>query len=230
MLTLENLRTEQDGFRLSADLSVGAARITAVIGPSGGGKSTLLNAIAGFVPLTAGRVLWDGRDIGALPPGERPLSILFQDNNLFAHLDVAQNVGLGLRPSLRLSAAQQARLDEALSQVGMAGFAGRKPGVLSGGQQSRVALARVLVRARPLLLLDEPFAALGPALRAEMLDLVAALARSSDTRVLMVTHDPADARRIAGETMFVEAGIVHPPVATEALFSAPPEGLRDYLG
>ncbi len=230
MLTLERVLVEQDGFRLSADVALGAARVTAVIGPSGGGKSTLLNAIAGFVPLAAGRVLWEGADISALPPGDRPLSIVFQDNNLFAHLDAAQNVALGLRPSLRLDAAEKARVDAALAQVGLEGFAARKPGRLSGGQQSRVALARVLVRARPLLLLDEPFAALGPALRAEMLDLVHGLARDSGARVLMVTHDPNDARRIAGETMFVEAGVVHPPVATDALFSAPPAGLRAYLG
>ena len=230
MLTLERVLVEQDGFRLSADVALGAARVTAVIGPSGGGKSTLLNAIAGFVPLAAGRVLWEGADISALPPGDRPLSIVFQDNNLFAHLDAAQNVALGLRPSLRLDAAEKARVGAALGQAGLEGFAARKPGRLSGGQQSRVALARVLVRARPLLLLDEPFAALGPALRAEMLDLVHGLARDSGARVLMVTHDPNDARRIAGETMFVEAGVVHPPVATDALFSAPPAGLRAYLG
>ena len=156
--------------------------------------------------------------------------MLFQDGNLFPHLDVAQNVGLGIRPDLKLDAAERARVAEAIARVGLEGLAGRKPAALSGGQQSRAALARVLVQNRPLLLLDEPFAALGPALKVEMLDLVAALVRDAGATLLMVSHDPADARRIADEVILVEAGRAHPPQPTAALLDNPPPALRAYLG
>lgn len=230
MLTLERLVIEQDAFRLGADWSLPTGARAAVIGPSGAGKSTLLMAVAGFLAPTAGFVLWQGADLGAMPPGERPLSILFQDQNLFPHLTVAQSVGLGLRPDLRLSPQDRARVEGALVRVGLAGMGGRKPAQLSGGQQGRAALARVLLRARPLLLLDEPFAALGPALKAEMLGLLAELAADTGATVLMVTHDPQDALRFADRTVLVADGVAAPPVETAALFADPPPALREYLG
>ena len=107
---------------------------------------------------------------------------------------------------------------------------GRKPGQLSGGQIGRAALARALLRARPILLLDEPFAALGPALKAEMLDLVAETADQSGATVLMVTHDPADALRFADLAVLVADGVASPPQPTAALFADPPPALRAYLG
>ncbi|MEZ5777135.1 MAG: ATP-binding cassette domain-containing protein [Paracoccaceae bacterium] len=230
MLTLENLVITQDDFRLTADFSVAAGALTAVIGPSGAGKSTLLSVIAGFFAAASGRVLWNDEDITDTAPGERPLSILFQDQNLFPHLTVGQNVGLGLRADLRLSAAQQASVDEALRRTGLAGLEGRKPATLSGGQQSRVALARTLLRARPLMLLDEPFSALGPALKAEMLALVAGIASETGATVLMVSHDPDDAHRLADQTILVAEGKAHPPRSTAALFADPPPALAAYLG
>jgi len=230
MLTLEKICLQQTGFRLLADMTIPAGGITALVGPSGAGKSTLLSAIAGFLPLTHGRILWQGQDIAPLPPGRRPLSILFQDQNLFPHLTVAQNVGLGLAPELRLSEADHPRIRDTLARVGLDGLDARKPGTLSGGQQSRVALARTLLRARPILLLDEPFAALGPALKSEMLDLVARISREEATTVLIVSHDPGDARRIAAQTILVEGGTAHPPCPTAELFDAPPPALAAYLG
>jgi len=230
MLTLNQLEFRQSGFVLSAGFQVERQTITAVIGPSGGGKSTLLNCIAGFLHPQSGRVVWDGRDITGLPPGERPISIVFQDNNLFGHLTAYENVALGLRPSGRLTGAESQRVMAALEQVGLGQQADRKPAALSGGQQSRVVLARVLVQAKPVLLLDEPFSALGPALRSEMLDLVAELAAETGATLLMVTHDPADVMRIANETIYVEAGVVAKPVATGVLMADPPTGLKAYLG
>lgn len=230
MLTLDHLELQQGAFHLTADLQVATGAITAIIGPSGAGKSTLLSAIAGFLAPTAGKVLWDGIDLSALPPGKRPISILFQDQNLFPHLTVAQNLGLGLRPDLRLSAEDHQKIEAALGRVGLDGMSDRKPGSLSGGQQSRVALARALLRARPLLLLDEPFAALGPALTVEMLDMVRALATEVGTTVLMVSHDPSDARRIASQTILVAQGRAEPPAPTANLLDNPPLSLADYLG
>lgn len=230
MLILDGLVLEQDGFRLAADLTVDGGTLAALIGPSGAGKSTLLAAIAGFYPPTSGRVLWAGRDLGPMAPGKRPLSILFQDQNLFPHLTIAQNLGLGLSPDLALSRADHAAVAAALERVGLEGMGARKPGALSGGQQSRAALARTLLRARPLLLLDEPFGALGPALKFEMLDLVRDVATEQAMTVLMVTHDPADARRIARQSILIADGHATPPVETEALFANPPPALASYLG
>lgn len=230
MLQIDNLVLAEPGFRLVADWTLPTGCHAAVIGPSGAGKSTLLNAIAGFVAPVSGRILWQGQDITALPPGQRPLTILFQDQNLFPHLTVAQNLALGLSPRLRLSAAQQDRLTWALGRVGLAALGGRKPAHLSGGQQGRAALARALLRARPILLLDEPFAALGPALKAEMLDLVKDVASEAGSTVLMVTHDPADARRFAERTILVAEGTAHRPAPTAALLDNPPKALADYLG
>ena len=228
MLHLDHILLTEPGFALRADLTLGPGARVAVIGPSGAGKSTLLNAIAGFVAPSEGRILWQGHDLTPLPAGERPLTILFQDQNLFPHLTVAQNLGLGLSPRLKLTAADRDRIETALVSVGLAGLGTRRPGELSGGQASRAALARALLRQRPLLLLDEPFAALGPALKAEMLDLVDALA--GDALVLMVTHDPADARRFARDTVLVAEGVAAPPVPTAALFADPPPALAAYLG
>ncbi len=229
MLQLDHMEITQGALHLTADWHVPAGAKVAVIGPSGAGKSTLLMAIAGFVP-HAGKVLWQGGDLGPMPPGDRPLSILFQDQNLFPHLTVAQNLGLGISPRLRLGAEDHARIATTLQRVGLGGMGARKPGQLSGGQIGRAALARALLRARPILLLDEPFAALGPALKAEMLDLVAETAAETGAAVLMVTHDPADARRFAGLTVLVEGGIAHPPQPTAALFANPPPALQAYLG
>lgn len=229
MLRLEQLDIRQEGFHLTAHWEVPTGAKVAVIGPSGAGKSTLLMALAGFVP-HGGRVSWDGQDIAALAPGDRPLSILFQDQNLFPHLTLAQNLGLGLSPRLKLTAADHARIETTLARVGLGDMGSRKPAQLSGGQLGRAALARALLRARPILLLDEPFAALGPALKAEMLDLVTETANETGATVLMVTHDPADARRFADLTVLVADGVAAAPVPTAALFANPPPALRDYLG
>jgi thiamine transport system ATP-binding protein len=230
MLALEAVEVAQEDWRLTADLTLAAGSSTAVIGPSGAGKSTLLDLIAGFIAPVRGRVLWQGRDITALPPAERPVTLLFQSHNLFAHLTAAQNVGLGLRPDLRLDRAGWGRVDAALAEVGLGGMGERRPGQLSGGERGRVALARALLRARPLLLLDEPFAALGPALRTEMLGLVARIRAEQKATLVIVSHAPEDARRIAEQVVLVDAGHVHPPAPTEALFTDPPPELRAYIG
>lgn len=225
-LSFEQVEICQGSFRLCADLTLPTQGHFAVIGPSGAGKSTLFHTLAGFTPIAAGAICWQGQRIESLRPGQRPLSILFQDQNLFPHLTLAQNLGLGLDPALRR--LDWAAVENALEAVGLEGYGSRKPGQLSGGQQSRAALARALLRARPILLLDEPFAALGPALKAEMLDLVTRITQNS--LVLMITHDPADALRFAPQTLVVADGFVAPPRATAPLLSNPPPGLARYLG
>lgn len=230
MLELEALRLRQGDFTLEASLSVPPGGVTAVMGPSGGGKSTLLAVVGGFLAPERGRVLWEGRDLGGLAPAERPVAMLFQDNNLFPHLSVARNVGLGISPRLKLGDADRARVEEVLGRVGLAGYGERRPAELSGGQQSRAALARVLVQEKPLVLLDEPFAALGPAMRGEMLDLTREMLAGEGRVLLMVSHDPSDAERIAERVVTVEEGRAEGPFGTAELLSDPPEGLRAYLG
>ena len=230
MLHLDHLSLTQDGFTVSANWHLPAGSRLALLGPSGAGKSTLLMGLAGFVAPSAGRILWQGRDLAALTPAQRPVSILFQDQNLFPHLSVAQNLGLAINPRLRLNASDLARVESVLDRLGLQGLGARKPANLSGGQLGRAALGRVLLQARPLLLLDEPFAALGPALKADLLGLVADLAAEAGTTVILVTHDPADARRFAGWVALVHDGVADAPVATDAIFANPPPALRDYLG
>jgi thiamine transport system ATP-binding protein len=230
MLELRGLRVTRGDFTLTADFSIRAGQRVAIVGPSGSGKSTLLALIGGFLTPDAGRILWNGKDLTDLPPGARPMSIIFQDQNLFPHLDVAANVGLGLSPALRLTAADRAKVSEALERVGLAGLDRRKPGDLSGGQQARVALARTLIRGRPVMLLDEAFAGLGPALKDDMLDLVARLSDETGMTVLMVSHDPEDALRLADETVFIDGGHAAAPRPTADLFANPPEALKAYIG
>ena len=231
MLQLDQLSVTAGDFTLSADLTLPETGRIAVIGPSGAGKSTLLDVLAGFRQPTAGRLLWQGRDLGPLSPARRPFSVLFQDNNLFPHLSLERNLALALRPNGRPPVpAERAAIAQALNQVGLAGFDMRTPGALSGGQQSRAALARILLQKRPVLLLDEPFAALGPALKSEMLTLVDRLATDLRALVILVTHDPQDARRFAKQTLLVNEGHVAPPQDTEALFADPPAALSAYLG
>lgn len=230
MLTCDKLLLTQDDFTLMADITFPAGKVTALIGPSGAGKSTLLAAITGFLAPAAGRVLWQGDDLTGLAPGARPISAIFQDNNLFPHLTIRQNVGLGLRPALRLTRNEMTQVEHALDAVGLSGLGSRKPGALSGGQQSRAALARVLLAQRPVVLLDEPFAALGPGLKDEMLDLVQATLGAAGRTLLMVTHDPSDAKRIADQAAFVGDGQVSAPISTNVFFRDPSPALADYLG
>lgn len=213
------------------DVEFAASKITAIMGASGSGKSTLLNLVAGFETPQSGRVLIGGADVGASAPSARPVSMVFQENNLFAHLSVEKNVGLGRSPSLSLTQTDRAAIAEALERVGLAGKEKRLPRELSGGERQRVALARVLVRDRPVLLLDEPFASLGPALRDDMLDLVAGVHAERAMTVLFVTHQPEDARRIGEQMVFLDNGRVASTGSAADFFDGTgPEAFRRYIG
>jgi thiamine transport system ATP-binding protein len=231
VLEVRDLRFRYEDMRMAFDLRAERGEFLALIGPSGAGKSTLLSLIAGFERAEGGAIGIDGVDVTAMPPSERPVTMLFQDNNLFAHLTVAQNVGLGLDPGLRLSVEQREKVAQALERVGLRGFAQRRPDQLSGGERQRTALARSLARNRPLLLLDEPFAALGPALRREMIGLVNELRLTHGFTVLFVTHQPEDALHAGGRVAFIRDGhVAATGPARELLLHPTSPELLAYLG
>lgn len=231
MIRIEKGRYHQDGFTLRADVHVPRESFTAVVGPSGAGKTTLLNIIAGFEPLAEGRVLLAGLDMTGHPPASRPLTFVFQDNNWFAHLDCRTNVALGLSPSLRLGPDGEAAVDAALDRVGLSSLARRRPGEMSGGERQRIALARMLVRRKPILLLDEPFAALGPGLRRDMMKLIVSLQRERGLTVVMVTHHPDEVEGAADHILFVDGGVARPAVPTASFFASRNDpAIAAYLG
>lgn len=230
MLKFDRTLLRHGDFEIGIDWELEGGAKVALVGPSGAGKSTVLSALAGFLKPAKGRILWQGQDLAELGPAKRPVTILFQDHNLFPHLTVSQNLGLGLDPRLRLTPDQSRKIEDALVRVDLPGLGSRKPAELSGGQQGRVALARALLRARPILLLDEPFSALGPRLKAEMLDLVQEIVAETGATLLLVTHHPEDAKALGGMTSVVANGVAAPPVETQSLFADPPAALRDYLG
>ncbi|SEK56603.1 thiamine transport system ATP-binding protein [Kosakonia sacchari] len=200
-------------------LTVKAGEQIAILGPSGAGKSTLLNLIAGFLTPASGTLTIAGNDHTHTPPSQRPVSMLFQENNLFTHLTVRQNIGLGLNPGLKLNSEQQQTLRQIAETMGLEALLDRLPEQLSGGQRQRVALARCLVREQPVLLLDEPFSALDPALRQEMLSLVQEVCRRQQLTLLMVSHSVEDAARIAERSLVVADGRIAWDGKTDDLLS-----------
>jgi thiamine transport system ATP-binding protein len=194
--------------RVSFDAVFPAQTITAITGPSGSGKTTLLNLIAGFETPESGSVRILGEDMNTLLPSQRPVAFLFQEHNLFSHLSVRDNVALGIARSLKITAEGEAKILSSLARVGMTDKLNRLPEQLSGGERQRAALARVLVQDRPVLLLDEPFASLGPSLRQDMTRLVGELQAERQMTVLLVTHHPAETATIAPNLCFVDEGTI----------------------
>jgi thiamine transport system ATP-binding protein len=208
LLEVADLALDYPDFHARYSLCVPAKALCGLIGPSGGGKTTLLHAIAGFERPTSGTLRFAGQDLIPLKPAERPLSMLFQEHNLFPHLTAFQNIALGADPRLKLSEADRERVERALSRVGLSGLGQRHPSELSGGQRQRVSIARALVRKRPLMLLDEPFGGLDPGLRREMIALVDEIRLAEGLTVVVSIHTPEDLSDIADVMAFVAGGRV----------------------
>ncbi|MBM7066356.1 ATP-binding cassette domain-containing protein [Actibacterium sp. 188UL27-1] len=189
---------------LELDLHIAPGEVLTVMGPSGAGKSTLLSLIIGTLRRdfnAAGRVLLDGRDITDLPTAKRRVGILFQDDLLFPHLSVGENLAFGLSADVKGRAIRRARVETALDEIGLTGFADRDPATLSGGQKARVALMRMLLSEPCALLLDEAFSRLDTARRDQIRALVFDYASRRGLPTLMVTHDMADARAAGGKVI-----------------------------
>lgn len=224
-----NFSLKESYLTISTNISLEPDKIYAVVGPSGAGKSTFLNLISGFASISSGSIIWNEQEISHLPPAKRSVSILFQDNNLFPHLSVWRNLALAVTHWPKISRDNEEKLKAVMSEVGILGLENRKPSQLSGGQQSRVALARVLLQKNKILLLDEPFSALGPSLKDQMLELIKKIAKNKKLLVLMVTHEPADAKKVASQTLVVKDKKVHPPLSTEKALDPINGPLADYL-
>ena len=229
-LHCEGLTLKRSGESFRFDFTLARGELLVLVGPSGAGKSTLLDLLGGFTPADAGTLRWQGQDLRALPPAARPFTTLFQSNNLFDHLTVRQNIGLGLRANLRLSPDQWRTIEQAAERLGLTTQLERLPPQLSGGQQQRVALARCLVRQRPFLLLDEPFSALDPALRHEMLREVQRLAHEQQIGVLLISHHPEEARGVADRIALLQDGAIRFCGAVSELDNRANDDMARYLG
>jgi len=190
MLEVDRLSFERPGgLAFHYDFTLAAGEILAVQGPSGVGKTTLLDLIAGFESLLTGRLAWDGIEFSALPPWERPVTTVFQSENLFAHLSCRENVTIAL-DGATIAATE---VDGAFARLDIDGLQARLPEEISGGQQQRVALVRALLRDRPILLLDESFSALDWPTRRGCFDALQEIATTRRMAVIFVSHDERDA-------------------------------------
>ncbi len=203
MLELDDLTLRRGEQVWHYHRSVPAGQILAVMGPSGGGKSTLLEAIGGFLKEETGRILWDGQDLTRLPADRRPVATLFQHNNLFEHLTVSRNLRLGFQQGKPTDDDWQHLMDGA-AELGVDAFLSRLPGELSGGQRQRIALLRTVLRPTPVLLLDEPFSALDDDNRQRAGHWMRARARAAGKAVIFVSHNAEDARLWGDELLAIQ--------------------------
>lgn len=198
MLELENLCFGYPGQNKDwhFEFTVREGQCLAVHGPSGSGKSTLLGLIAGFLTPKAGQILWQGEAVNHQPPWQRPVSSVFQEHNLFEHLDVFTNIGLGLHPGLKLDTPDKTAIENTLERTGLGGFGHRMPGELSGGQRQRVAVIRAILRRQPLLLLDEPMTGLDPQARHELQAMLLE-EKANGITMILASHDEDDRKALA---------------------------------
>jgi iron(III) transport system ATP-binding protein len=223
-LKIEHVCAEFDGREVvcGVDIEVRAGETLCLLGPSGCGKSTTLRLIAGIERQSRGRILADGEVLSDatthLPPEARGVGLIFQDFALFPHLSVAQNVGFGLRGG---GAETKKRVDELLERVDLAGYADKAPHMLSGGEQQRVALARALAPRPRIMLMDEPFSGLDNRLRDGIRDETLALLKEEGTAVVLVTHEPEEAMRMADQIALMRDGGVVQIGAPYNIYTSP---------
>ena len=201
--------------------ALATGEVLALLGPSGGGKSTLLSLIAGLETPDAGDVRWEGRSLLPVPTHRRGFGLMFQDYALFPHKDVAANIGFGLKMQGKPRAEIEAGVQWALQLVGLAGFERRDVNSLSGGEQQRVALARALAPRPRLLMLDEPLGALDRTLRERLLDELGAILRRLRQTAIYVTHDQEEAFALADRIIILRAGRVEQTGRPEEVYAAP---------
>jgi thiamine transport system ATP-binding protein len=233
MLIVDDLEVRLGGNHIlrAVDLTVGDGDTVAVLGPSGSGKSTLLRAIAGLVPVEAGTITWDGRDVTGVPTHLRGFGLMFQGYALFPHMDVAGNVGFGLRMGGASSAEVGRVVETALEWVGLSGFGERSIADLSGGEKQRVALARTLAPEPEFVMLDEPLGALDRSLRERLLVETRRILTDRRVTALVVTHDRDEAAAFSDRLALMRDGaIVQTGTLDEILAEPADDWVKTFLG
>ena len=212
MLHIANLtyNYESNHTTYTFDLTMVAGEIVGILGESGSGKSTMLDLIAGFLEADGGSVTLDERMLLGAPIQKRPITILFQQHNLFEHLSVEKNILLGIDPKGKSTANTHQKIMDILEEMKLTEHSDKLPSALSGGQQQRVALARALLRRQPILLLDEPFSGLDRETRLEMLTLVHSITKQHKLYTIMVTHELEDCALIADKVYKMNDGTLLP--------------------
>ena len=230
MLTINNAEINYPGVNFLFNLSLHPGEKVAIIGASGSGKTTLFYSISGLVKLKSGSIEYDNDPINRLQPSERPVSILFQDYNLFPHMTNFENVAIGISSNLDLSQEQRHTVKKAFEVVDLADYINAYPDSLSGGQKQRVALARAFVRKRPILILDEPLTGLDPWLRKLIIDLIDNLHKQQNFTLLLSTHHLQDTANLCDKTAFIYQGHIKYFGKTDEILKANYPELNHYLG
>ena len=218
-IEVSDLRVKRGEFELSVDeLSIRPGEVFAILGSTGSGKTVLMESIAGAYPANAGRILLGGVDADSLPIQDRHLGILYQDYALFPHMTVRDNIGYGLKRAHRHHADIVASVDEMMEMFGISHIANRHPGVISGGESQRCALARALILRPEVLILDEPFSALDPTTKLQMYDMLRDVHERFGCTIVFVTHDFNEAQTLADRVGIILEGRLRDVVDADALF------------
>ena len=208
MIKLENISLKLDNFRTNFTVEIKKGEWVGIIGQSGAGKSTFLNIIAGFAQPEVGSLLINNTEMRNLPASKRSISSLFQDNNLFPHLSVYQNIAIAIKPNLKLHENEKGKIFEIIEYLNLSSKIHSGIGTLSGGERQRVALGRVMSSDKKILLLDEPFSQLDPNLRIEMLELIKKIREKKKITIIMAIHTPAEAIDFVSRFLLIKEGEV----------------------
>lgn len=229
---IEGLRVVRGDFTLTVDsLSIMPREVFAILGETGSGKTVLMEAIAGAFPLDEGRILLNGVDVDEIAVQHRSLGVVYQDYALFPHMTVRENIAYGLRMHGVSSAEIKHRVDRQLELFSIAHIADRYPGIISGGESQRTALARALVLEPEILLLDEPFSALDPTTKQRMYAVLHDIHQRFDCTIVLVTHDFNEAVQLADRVGVVLNGQLRAVAEASSLFDAGyDEDVRRFLG
>ncbi|MEC8404372.1 MAG: ATP-binding cassette domain-containing protein [Pseudomonadota bacterium] len=208
MIKLENISIKLDNFRTKFTVEINKGEWVGIIGQSGAGKSTFLNLIAGFAQPEVGSLLINNTEMRNLSASKRSISSLFQDNNLFPHLSVYQNIAIAIKPNLKLHENEKGKIFEIIEYLNLSSKIHSSIGTLSGGERQRVALGRVMSSDKKILLLDEPFSQLDPNLRIEMLELIKKIREKKKITIIMAIHTPAEAIDFVSRFLLIKEGEV----------------------
>lgn len=231
-IDIEGLRVSRGSFTLSVDrLSIAPREVFAILGTTGSGKTVLMESIAGAFPVDEGRILLDGKSVDSLPVQQRHLGIVYQDYALFPHMTVRENIAYGLRMNGYSTAEARERVDAQLALFSIEHIADRYPGIISGGESQRTALARALALEPDILLLDEPFSALDPATKDRMYETMRSVHERFDCTIVFVSHDFNEAITLADRIGVVLGGRLCTVLPADELFDADvDDDVRYFLG